>query len=72
MSPIGDGTTISTWSSKPREGPAVCSAKTVPSFPRYFKTLSIGPAPRIELRPPTLQSSTLTTERSPAVVQGIM
>ena len=25
-SPAGDGTTISTWSSVPREGPAVCSA----------------------------------------------
>ena len=36
------------WSSEPREGPAVCSAKTVPSFLSYFKTLSIGPAPGIE------------------------
>ena len=47
-SPTGDGTAISTWSSEPREGPAVSSAKTVPSFLRYFKTLSIGPAPGIE------------------------
>ena len=31
-----------TWSSEPREGPAACSAKRVPSFLRYFKTLSIG------------------------------
>ena len=28
----GDGTPISTWSSKLRKGPAVCSAKEVPSF----------------------------------------
>ena len=47
-SPTGDGTAISTWSSEPREGPAVCSAKVVPSFLSYFKTLSIGPAPGIE------------------------
>ena len=47
-SPTGDGTAISTWSSEPREGPAVCSAKTVSSFLSYFKTLSIGPAPGIE------------------------
>ena len=36
------------WSSEPREGPAACSAKGVPSFFSYFKTLSIGPAPGIE------------------------
>ena len=47
-SPTGDGTAISTWSSEPREGPAVCSAKAVSSFLSYFKTLSIGPAPGIE------------------------
>ena len=34
-----------TWSSEPREGLACCSAKGVPSFLGYFKTLSIGPAP---------------------------
>ena len=38
-----------TWSSEPREGLAACSAKGVPSFLSYFKTLSIGPAPEIEL-----------------------
>ena len=38
-----------TWSSEPREGLAACSAKGVPSFLSYFKTLSIGPAPAIEL-----------------------
>ena len=38
-----------TWSSEPREGLACCSAKGVPSFLGYFKTLSIGPAPGIEL-----------------------
>ena len=37
-----------TWSSEPREGPAACSAKGVPSFLSYFKTLSIGPVPGIE------------------------
>ena len=37
-----------TWSSEPREGLACCSAKEVPSFLGYFKTLSIGPAPGIE------------------------
>ena len=47
-SPTGDGTAISTWSSEPREGPAVCSAKTVPSFLRHFETLRIGPAPGIK------------------------
>ena len=36
------------WSSEPREGPAACSAKGVPSFLSYFKTLSVGPVPRIE------------------------
>ena len=35
-------------SSKPREGLPVCRAKEVPSFLSYFKTQSIGPAPRIE------------------------
>ena len=33
-----------TWSSEAREGQAACSAKAVPSFLSYFKTLSIGPA----------------------------
>ena len=37
-----------TWSSEPREGPAACRAKEVPSFLSYFKTLSIGPASGIE------------------------
>ena len=37
-----------TWSSEPREGLAICRAKAVPSFLRYFKTLSIGPTPGIE------------------------
>ena len=37
-----------TWSSEPREGLACCSAKGVPSFLGYFKTLSIGPVPGIE------------------------
>ena len=49
-SPTGDGRRDChfTWSSEPLEGPAACSAKGVPSFLSYFKTLSIGPTPRIE------------------------
>ena len=51
-----------TWSSEPREGPAACRAKEVPSFLSYFKTLSIGPASGIE--PATSRSavSALPTE----------
>ena len=37
-----------TWSSEPHEGPAACSAKAVPSFLSYFKSLSISPAAGIE------------------------
>ena len=44
-----------TWSTEPREGQACCSAKEVPSFLGYFKTLSIDPAPG-NPRPPALQS----------------
>ena len=49
-SPAGDRTAIlrGQWTTEPREGPAACSAKGVPSFLSYFKTLSIGPAPGIE------------------------
>ena len=47
-----------TWSSEPREGLACCSAKGVPSFLGYFKTLSIGPAPGIE--PATFRSAVST------------
>ena len=36
------------WSFEPSEGLAACSAKGVPSFLSYFKTLSIGPALGIE------------------------
>ena len=39
-SPTGDGTAISTWSSEPREGPAVCSAKAV-SFIYIFRKYHI-------------------------------
>ena len=45
-SPTGDGTAI--LRGDPREGLAACSAKGVPSFLSYFKTLSIGPASEIE------------------------
>ena len=50
-----------TWSSEPREGLATCTATgvQVPPFLSYFKTLSIGPAPGIEPRPPALQSNAL-------------
>ena len=51
-----------TWSSEPREGPAACRAKEVPSFLSYFKTLSIGRARESNPRPPALQSSALLTE----------
>ena len=44
-----------TWSSEPREGLATCSAKGIPSFLSYFKTLSIGPAPGI--KPATSRSA---------------
>ena len=37
-----------TWSLEPLEGPAACSAKGVPSFLSYFKTLSVGPVLGIE------------------------
>ena len=47
-----------TWSFEPREGLACSSAKVVPSFLCYFKTLSIGPAPRIE---PAISRPTVNT-----------
>ena len=40
--------TVTPWSSESRESLAVCTAKGVPSFLSYFKTLSIGPVPGIE------------------------
>ena len=52
----------STWSSKPREGQAACSAKEVPSFLSHFKTLSNGPVQESNPRPPALQSSALPTK----------
>ena len=68
-SPTGDGTAISTWSSEPREGPAVCSAKAVSSFLSYFKTLSIGPAPGIESATSRSAVKRSTDWASPAAVQ---
>ena len=53
-----------TWSSEPREGLAACTAKEVPSFLSYFKTLSNGPAP--DPLPPALQSSA-----NPAVLRRL-
>ena len=46
-----------TWSSEPSEGLAVCSAKAVPSFLSYFKTLRIGLTTGIE--PATFRSQAL-------------
>ena len=43
------------WSSEPREGLATWSAKGIPSFLSYFKTLSIGPVPGI--KPATSRSA---------------
>ena len=48
-----------TWSSEPREGQAACSAKRVPLFLRYFKTLSIGPGSENRTRDLPLCSHTL-------------
>ena len=50
-----------TWSSEPREGLAACTAEAVPSFLSYFKTLSIGAAPRI--KPATSRSAVNTLYR---------
>ena len=50
-----------TWSSEPHEGLAGCSAKRVPSFLNYFKTLSIGPGLGIE--PTTSRSAVNTLHR---------
>ena len=60
-----------TWSSEPREGPAACKAKGVPSFLSYFKTLSIGPVPEIE--PATSRSAVKrsTDWAKPAAVKNI-
>ena len=60
-----------TWSSEPREGPAACKAKGVPSFLSYFKTLSIGPVPEIE--PATSRSAVKrsTDWANPAAVKNI-
>ena len=44
-----------TWSSEPHEGQAACSAKGVPSFLSYFKTLSNGPA--LGIKPATSSSA---------------
>ena len=54
-----------TWSSEPREGLASCSscsAKGLPSFLSYFKTLSVGPAPESNPRPLALKPHALRTE----------
>ena len=54
--PTGEGTAIFPWSSEPLDqGLAACSAKRVPTFLSYFKTLSIRLAPGIE--PATFRSA---------------
>ena len=47
-SPTGDETAISTWSTEPRAGPALCRAKAVPSFLRFFKDPDYWSGPGIE------------------------
>ena len=59
-----------TWSSEPREGLAACSAKGVPSFLSYFKTLSIGPAPGIELATSRSVIKRSTDWANPAAVKS--
>ena len=46
-----------TWSSGPREGSAAWSAKRLPSFFSYYKTLSNGPGPGID--PATSRSAVM-------------
>ena len=36
------------WSSEPRESIAICKANVAALFLNHFKTLSVGPVPRIE------------------------
>ena len=64
------GNTV-TWSSEPREGPAAHRAKEVPSFLSYFKTLSIGPAPGIELATSRSAVKRSTDWANPAAVPFI-
>ena len=54
-SPIGDGTAILRCNPSHAKGLAACSAKGVPSFLSYLKTLSNGRAPGIE--PATCRSA---------------
>ena len=60
-----------TWSSEPREGPATCKAKVVPSFLSYFKTLSIGPVPEIEPATSCSAVKRSTDWANPAAVKNI-
>ena len=57
-----------TWSSKPREGLAACSAKGVPSIISYLKALSVGPALGIEPATPCSADKYSTNWAIPAVV----
>ena len=60
-----------TWSSEPREGPATCKAKVVPSFLSYFNTLSIGPVPEIEPATSCSAVKRSTDWANPAAVKNI-
>ena len=59
------------WSSKPREGLPVCSAKAVPSFLSYFKTLSIGPGPGIKPATSCSAVKRSTIQANPGAVEGL-
>ena len=50
-----------------RRSRAICSAKGVPTFPSYFKTLSIGPVPGIE---PATSRSAVRTRHIREVLPG--
>ena len=61
-----------TWPSKPREGLAVCRAKTVSLLLSYFMTLRAGPVPGIEpaISRPAVKRCTDWT--SPVAVKGLL
>ena len=68
--PRRDRTSVSRWTSEPREGLVVDRAKVVTLFPSYYKTtLSIGLVPRFE--PATYRSyaTKLTPPADSAVVK---
>ena len=60
------------WTSEPHEGLPVCRAKKVPSFLRYFNTLSIAPAPGCRIHDPSLCSQALYDWANPAAVKMVL